>query len=94
MPSIRLNFEDGRDIGSVEVLLEIAKEVGIAAKGLADQLLAKEGLEQVEDDLEFARQVGITGVPFFIINDKYALTGAQPSSTILQALEQVAQKND
>jgi predicted DsbA family dithiol-disulfide isomerase len=79
-------FEDGRDIGSVEVLLEIAKEVGIAAKGLADQLLAKEGLEQVEDDLEFARQVGITGVPFFIINDKYALTGAQPSSTILQAI--------
>jgi predicted DsbA family dithiol-disulfide isomerase len=87
-------FEDGRDIGSVEVLLEIAKEVGIAADSLEEQLRAKEGLEQVEDDLEFARQVGITGVPFFIINDQYALTGAQPSSTILQAMEQVSQKND
>jgi predicted DsbA family dithiol-disulfide isomerase len=87
-------FEDGRDIGNVEVLLEIAKEAGIAAEGLEERLRAKEGLEQVEDDLEFARQVGITGVPFFIINDKYVLTGAQPSSTILEALEQVAQKND
>jgi predicted DsbA family dithiol-disulfide isomerase len=87
-------FEDGRDIGSVEVLLEIAKEVGIAADGLAERLRAKEGLEQVEDDLEFAREVGITGVPFFIINDKYALTGAQPSITILQAMEQVVQKTD
>ncbi|SEB70040.1 DsbA family oxidoreductase [Paenibacillus sp. GP183] len=85
-------FEDGRDIGSVDVLLEIAKEVGLAADGLAERLRAKEGLEQVEDDLEFAREVGITGVPFFIINDKYALTGAQPSSTILQAMEQVVQK--
>jgi predicted DsbA family dithiol-disulfide isomerase len=87
-------FEEGRDIGNVEVLLEIATEAGIDAESLAERLRAKDGLEQVEDDLEFASKVGITGVPFFIINDKYALTGAQPSSTILQALEQVAQEHD
>lgn len=77
-----------------EVLLEIAEQEGLVKAGLADRLQAKEGLEQVEDDLAFASQIGITGVPFFIFNDKYALTGAQPSSTILQAMQQIAEKQE
>ncbi|MNG36915.1 DSBA-like thioredoxin domain protein [compost metagenome] len=52
-------------------------------------LQAKEGLDQVEDDLAFASQAGVTGVPFFVINRKYALTGAQPAATFVQALEQI-----
>jgi predicted DsbA family dithiol-disulfide isomerase len=87
-------FEEGRDIGDEEVLLDLAEQAGLSRTATAEQLKAKEGLEQVEDDLAFASQIGITGVPFFIINDKYALTGAQPSSAILQALEQIAQKQD
>ena len=54
------------------------------------RLNAKEGLKQVEDDLAFASQAGVTGVPFFVINRKYALTGAQPAATFLQALEQIS----
>jgi predicted DsbA family dithiol-disulfide isomerase len=87
----RAYFEEGRDIGDVEVLLEIVEQTGLKKVNFAQRLQTKEGLEQVEDDLAFASQIGITGVPFFIINDKYALTGAQPLSTIMQALEQIAQ---
>ncbi|MBP1962130.1 DsbA family oxidoreductase [Paenibacillus aceris] len=83
-------FEDGKDIGHIDVLLDIAEQLGMDREQTAALLNAKEGLEQVEDDLEFARQAGVTGVPFFVINRKYALTGAQPSAAFLQALEQIS----
>jgi predicted DsbA family dithiol-disulfide isomerase len=41
-------------------------------------------------DVEFARQVGINGVPFFIFNGRYAFSGAQPPETIRRVLQQVA----
>lgn len=83
-------FEDGKDIGHIDVLLEISEQLGMDREQTAALLNAKEGLDRVEDDLEFARQAGVTGVPFFVINQKYALTGAQPSAAFLQALEQIS----
>lgn len=83
-------FEDGKDIGDIDILLEAASQHGMDPQQTRHQLQAKEGLEQVEDDLEFASQAGVTGVPFFVINQKYALTGAQPAATFLQALEQIS----
>jgi predicted DsbA family dithiol-disulfide isomerase len=90
----RSYFEEGKDIGDTETLLDIAELAGLDRSDTASRLQTKEGLEQVEEDLAFASQAGITGVPFFVINDKYALTGAQPSSTILQAMEQIAQEKE
>lgn len=83
-------FEDGKDIGHVEFLLKAAGQLGMDPQQTLSRLNAKEGLEQVEDDLAFASQAGVTGVPFFVINRKYALTGAQPAATFLQALEQIS----
>ncbi|OAS15208.1 DsbA family oxidoreductase [Paenibacillus oryzisoli] len=86
----RAYFEDGKDIGDIDFLLETASQLGMDPQQIRLQLQAKEGLEEVEDDLEFASQAGVTGVPFFVINQKYALTGAQPATTFLQALEQIS----
>jgi predicted DsbA family dithiol-disulfide isomerase len=83
-------FEDGKDIGHIDFLLETASQYGMDPHQTRIKLHAKEGLEQVEDDLDFASQAGVTGVPFFVINRKYALTGAQPAATFLQALEQIS----
>ena len=83
-------FEDGKDIGHVEFLLKAAGQLGMDPQQTLSRLNAKEGLEQVEDDLAFASKAGVTGVPFFVINRKYALTGAQPAATFLQALEQIS----
>jgi predicted DsbA family dithiol-disulfide isomerase len=85
-------FEDGKDIGNVEVLLDIAEQLGMNRQETSTLLSAKEGLEQVEHDLAFASQAGVTGVPFFVINRKYALTGAQPSATFLQVLQQISEE--
>ncbi|MFC5447925.1 DsbA family oxidoreductase [Paenibacillus aestuarii] len=87
-------FEDGLDVGNVEVLLDIAESQGMDRAKTAASLQAKEGLEQVEDDLEFARGAGVSGVPFFVVNRKYALTGAQPPATFLQALQQISAEQD
>jgi predicted DsbA family dithiol-disulfide isomerase len=57
---------------------------------LKAQIERGEGLEEVEEDFNFGRQVGITGVPFFVLAGKYALTGAQPVSAFLQAFEQAS----
>lgn len=86
-------FEDGKDIGDVELLLAIAEQLGMNREQTSDRLHAKEGLKQVEEDFDFARQAGVSGVPFFVINRKYALTGAQPSATFLQALQQISEEH-
>ncbi|ULL13198.1 DsbA family oxidoreductase [Paenibacillus sp. H1-7] len=85
-------FEDGRDIGSLEVLLKLAQETGIETAGLRERLTGGEGEEEVAQDLAYGHDVGITGVPFFIIDGKYALTGAQPPSVFTQVLQKIAEE--
>lgn len=70
-------FDEGRDIGQVEVLLAIAEELGweraTTEAGLADPVLAEALLAEAQQ----AQQMGITGVPFFILNQRLAFSGAQ-----------------
>lgn len=79
-------FEDGRDIGQLETLLEIATENGLDTSMLQGQLERKEALAQVQADYAFAVRNNIRGVPFFIIG-RYGLSGAQPIETILKAMK-------
>lgn len=87
-------FRDGRDIGQLEILLDIAANQGLdrdtVRLGLNDPAFQK----QVEAEIHAAYRMGISGVPFFVINNKYAFSGAQPSETILEILNQVAEMAD
>jgi predicted DsbA family dithiol-disulfide isomerase len=83
-------FEHGRDIGDLEVLLAIAADQGFDPVAVREQLAAGAGLDAVQADLDFTRRQGISGVPFFIFNDRYAFSGAQPPHMIRRVLEQVA----
>jgi predicted DsbA family dithiol-disulfide isomerase len=82
-------FEHGRDIGDLEVLAEIAGEVGLDRDAMRESLLTDAAQEQVLTDAQWAQQAGISGVPFFIVNNKYAWSGAQPPDAILQMLRQI-----
>jgi predicted DsbA family dithiol-disulfide isomerase len=88
----RAYFEEGKDIGQMDVLLTLAAGYGADTDALRAQVERGEGVEQVQNDLEFGRQVGITGVPFFVLAGKYALTGAQPVSAFLQAFGQASKE--
>lgn len=79
-------FEFGRDIGDLDVLVDLARDVGLDAEATRAGLLTDAGRAEVVADVTFARQVGIQGVPFFIFNDHYAFSGAQPPSVILDVL--------
>lgn len=81
---------DCDDIGDHAVLLRIAREVGLDDAGLAEKLLAGADEDKVVEMIHESTARGITGVPFFIIDGRYGLSGAQPADALVEALDQIA----
>ncbi len=77
-------FTDGKDIGDPEILASVAASVGVDA---AQYLAGSEDDETIRQEDAFARQIGIQGVPCFIIDRQYAVSGAQPAEAFLEIFE-------
>jgi predicted DsbA family dithiol-disulfide isomerase len=81
------HFEGGRNIGAVEVLTELAEAAGLTAP----QARAAVGSDDLDDavarDIAEAAAIGVRGVPFFVFDGRYGVSGAQPPEVFLQALE-------
>ncbi len=88
-------FVEGRHVGRVEDLADLASGVGLDRDRVIRSLGDDEFLPDVEADLLKAREYGISGVPFFVIDSKYGLSGAQPPEAFVQALAHVtAERRD
>ena len=85
-------FEFGQDIGDLEVLLGIAGEHGLDVDQLRQQLADDAGREEVLVEARRARLFGVSGVPYFIVDDRYAFSGAQPPEAIVDILNQITEK--
>jgi predicted DsbA family dithiol-disulfide isomerase len=86
------HFEQGKDIGSREYLASLGRDLGIDA-GEVDQLFTTDKYaDDVRFDFEEGRSLGISGVPFFVIDRKFGLSGAQPAGTFTAALNQAWQE--
>lgn len=85
----RAYFTESKHIGRHEVLADLAEEVGLNRKEVEQMLTSDALTEEVRADQRTAQQYGITAVPFFLFNKKYALSGAQPINIFVQALEKV-----
>lgn len=83
------HFEKGLNTGDTSTLLEIAGSLGLDTKELATQLEAGAFAEDVKADISQAQQIGVTGVPFFILDGKYGISGAQPAEVFANALTEV-----
>ncbi|MCM3744958.1 DsbA family oxidoreductase [Sporosarcina luteola] len=84
------HFVEGEAVDNEDTLLAIAEGAGIS-KERAEQLLqSDEFANDVKIDIEEAGQIGVRGVPFFVINRKYAISGAQPVEAFTEALQKVA----
>ncbi|MGO0061520.1 DsbA family oxidoreductase [Brevibacillus fluminis] len=86
----RAYFEDGQDIGNLDVLVTIAREQGFDPETVRVQVANEAKQKEIEADLHLARELQITGVPFFVIDEKLALSGAHPVENFLKAFEQAA----
>ncbi|WP_367867400.1 DsbA family oxidoreductase [Pedobacter sp. WC2423] len=82
------HFTEGKNIDDAAVLIETGKAAGLDQNDIEALLSDNTFTEEVRADEQIAQQIGISGVPFFIINQKLAVSGAQPPATFLGALEQ------
>jgi len=78
-------FEDGRDLASLDVLLDVGRSVGLNPHALRDALESGRYAQNVSEDRRLAHEIGISGVPALIISagqQAYLLSGAQPYETV------------
>lgn len=84
---LRAHFTETKHIGDRETLANLAADIGLDREQVLDMLAAGEYADEVRADEQEAQQLGIRGVPFFVIDRRYAVSGAQPTEVFLQALE-------
>ncbi|MCB0540664.1 MAG: DsbA family oxidoreductase, partial [Bacteroidetes bacterium] len=84
----KAHFVEGKDFGNINVLKELGIDIGLKPEDI-DQAMQKDEYEyQVKLDIQEARQLGVNGVPFFVFNRKYGISGAQPTKVFTSTLEQ------
>ncbi|MFI0843241.1 DsbA family oxidoreductase [Mesorhizobium sp. IMUNJ 23232] len=85
-----LYFEEGRNIGDPAVLTSAARDAGMDAAVVETMLATDADREAVETEVATASRMGITGVPCFLLENRYAVMGAQDTETLADAIRQVA----
>jgi len=80
-------FTQGKNLSDVATLIELGKEIGLSETEVNEALTNSIYAQKVESDSKEAQTIGATGVPFFVIDRKYAIAGAQQPNEILKALE-------
>jgi predicted DsbA family dithiol-disulfide isomerase len=81
------HFRDGSDIGDHAVLRKVAVDAGLDEAEVTDVLDGRRYADAVAADVRQARAYGATGVPFFVVDQKYGISGAQPVEVFTQVLE-------
>ena len=82
-------FEDGIDLTKTENLIAVAAGAGIDASQVKNFLASQEGMAEVGDMQQLNYDRGISGVPFYIINNKYGISGAQPAQVFGETLKEI-----
>lgn len=81
-------FTEGKNIADPAVLTQLGVEIGLEASAVQQMLDGDAGTNEVQADIAEAQKFGIRGVPFFVFNRQYAVSGAQASAGFLQALQE------
>jgi predicted DsbA family dithiol-disulfide isomerase len=84
-------FSEGRNIADHATLVELSREAGLNEAEAGSVLAGRAFAEEVKADVREAQQLGVTGVPFFVFDRKFAVSGAQDISVFARALEKAAE---
>lgn len=87
---MELYFRDGGDLTAPEVLVQAAADCGLDADDIRKRLATDEDVELISQQAQSAAQAGVSGVPTFILGNKYGISGAQPADQLAKAIRQVA----
>jgi predicted DsbA family dithiol-disulfide isomerase len=85
---------DGKNINNLDTLSELGIEAGLDKNEIETVLHSDAYAEAVKQDIEMAQNVGVQGVPFFVFDNKYAVSGAQHVETFVKTLEKVWEEGD
>lgn len=91
---LKAYFIEGGHVGRIDDLASYAGEIGLDEEDARSALESNDYLGAVREDQATAQEYGINGVPFFVIDGKYGVSGAQEAATFAQVLEQVWQERD
>jgi predicted DsbA family dithiol-disulfide isomerase len=83
-------FEEGAEIGTIATLIRLAERAGLSKEVAERVLQSEEGTAEVKAEEAAGHALGIRGVPYFLVNGTYAISGAQPVETFVSALKRVA----
>ncbi len=86
----KANFEEGRNVGDHAVLLDVAEKAGLNRAVTASLLASDADKVLVVEEIESAQKMGVNGVPFFIFDQQYAVSGAQTPDILAGALRDIA----
>jgi predicted DsbA family dithiol-disulfide isomerase len=82
-------FTEGKNLADKDTLVSIINELGLNGQEAKKILESKDFADEVYNQIQEARQIGVQGVPFFVLNRKYGISGAQQKEYFSQALEQI-----
>lgn len=91
---LKAYFTDSKRLSDIPTLVELAIEVGLDENDVKAMLESDKFAFHVRADEKQAHEIGVQGVPFFVFNEKYAISGAQPTGVFLNALEKVWQEEN
>ena len=87
-------WSEGKDVGNRDVLAQCAGEAGINAAQIRELLDTEQDVEETKAEIAHATNIGVTGVPTFIMAQSYALVGAQSPAVLVDAITRVAKEMD
>ena len=85
-------FIDKQDLTQEKILIELLGKYGWSAEKTLGIINSDVVTDEVKEEMNYYRQLGVTGVPFFIFNQKYAVSGAQPAEVLMEILEKVSKE--
>ena len=88
----KAHFTEGLDVASHDVLTDIAVSFGLDEVEVRAFLASTDGTDEINTELEFARDLGITSVPTFIFANKYSMSGAADPSNLLEVIREVERR--
>lgn len=89
---LRAHLVDSLHIGNKSTLLDLAEKAGLDREKSETVLAGREFSEEVRFDENEAKEIGVQGVPFFVFNRKYAISGAQPTEVFVNTIEKILEE--